>query len=150
MCEMVNLPRCFTTSALHHPNVIDIPSLSDLRSKVKFTFLASISTSQYGSTMYPARFRWSLDHFFCLVCGPLEKRMNGEWYGMYIFHFEGMVQNGNVTIFMPPPGKLTFLQKPIKTRMIIWCFRELLDWVVIIIDSYKLDLVTPIWHYFSQ
>ena len=40
------LPRCFTTSALHHPNVIDIPSLSDLRSKAKLTFLASISTSQ--------------------------------------------------------------------------------------------------------
>ena len=42
----LNLPRCFTTSALHHPNVIDIPSLSDLRSKAKLTFLASISTSQ--------------------------------------------------------------------------------------------------------
>ena len=42
----LNLPRCFTTSALHHPNVIDIPSLSDLRSKAKLTFLAAISTSQ--------------------------------------------------------------------------------------------------------
>ena len=31
-----------------------------------------------------------------------------------------------------------------------WRFRELLDRVVIIIDSYKLDLVTPISHYFSQ
>ena len=29
-------------------------------------------------------------------------------------------------------------------------FSELLDWVVIIIDSYELDLVTPIRHYFSQ
>ena len=44
--QWLNLPRCFTTSALHHPNVIDIPSLSDLRSKAKLTFLASISTSQ--------------------------------------------------------------------------------------------------------
>ena len=42
----LNFPRCFTASALHHPNVIDIPSLSDLRSKAKLTFLASISTSQ--------------------------------------------------------------------------------------------------------
>ena len=42
----LNLPRCFTTSALHHPNVINIPSLSDLRSKAKLTFLAAISTSQ--------------------------------------------------------------------------------------------------------
>ena len=42
----LNLPRCFTTSALHHPNVIDIPSLSDFRSKAKLTFLASISTSK--------------------------------------------------------------------------------------------------------
>ena len=42
----LDLPRCFTTSALHYPNVIDIPSISDLRSKAKLTFLASISTSQ--------------------------------------------------------------------------------------------------------
>ena len=28
--KWLNLPRCFTTSALHHPNVIDIPSLSDI------------------------------------------------------------------------------------------------------------------------
>ena len=42
----LNLPRCFATSALHHPNVIDIPSLFDLKSKAKLTFLASISTSK--------------------------------------------------------------------------------------------------------
>ena len=44
--QWLNLPRCFTTFALHHPNVIDIPSLSELRSKVKLTFLAAISMSQ--------------------------------------------------------------------------------------------------------
>ena len=42
----LNLPRCFTTSALHHPNVIDIPSLSEFRTKAKLCFLSSISTSQ--------------------------------------------------------------------------------------------------------
>ena len=31
--QWLNLPRCFTTFALHHPNVIDIPLLSDLRTK---------------------------------------------------------------------------------------------------------------------
>lgn len=44
--QWLNLPRCFATTALHHPNVIDILSLSNLRSKMKLTFLASISTSQ--------------------------------------------------------------------------------------------------------
>lgn len=44
--KWLNLPRCFTTSALHHPNVIDIPCLSDLRSKAKLTFLSAISTSK--------------------------------------------------------------------------------------------------------
>ena len=33
--QWLNLPRCFTTSALHHPNVIDIPSVSDLITKAK-------------------------------------------------------------------------------------------------------------------
>ena len=40
------LPRCFTTAALHHPHVIDIPLLSEFRTKAKLTFLASISTSR--------------------------------------------------------------------------------------------------------
>ena len=40
----LNLSRCFTTSALHHPNVIDNPLLSDLRTKAKMTFLSFIST----------------------------------------------------------------------------------------------------------
>ena len=44
--QWLNLPRCFTSSTLHHPNVIDIPALYDLRTKAKLTFLASISTSQ--------------------------------------------------------------------------------------------------------
>ena len=44
--QWLNLPRCFTSSALHHQNVINIPALSDLRTKAKLTFLASISTSQ--------------------------------------------------------------------------------------------------------
>ena len=39
------LPRSFTTSALHHPNVLDLPFLSDLRSKAKLTLLISIPTS---------------------------------------------------------------------------------------------------------
>ena len=43
--KWLNLPRCFTTSAFRHPNVIDVSSLSDLRTKAKLTFL-SISTSQ--------------------------------------------------------------------------------------------------------
>ena len=42
----LNLPRCFTTSALHHPNIIDIPALSDLHTKAKITLLSSISTSK--------------------------------------------------------------------------------------------------------
>ena len=45
--QWLNLSRCFTSYALHHPNVIDIPALSDLRTKAKLTFLTSISTSQY-------------------------------------------------------------------------------------------------------
>ena len=42
----LNLARCFITSALHHQNVINIPSLTYLRTKAKLTFLSSISTSQ--------------------------------------------------------------------------------------------------------
>ena len=44
--QWLNLLRCFTTTALHYPNVIDTPSLSDLRTKAKLTLLSSISTSQ--------------------------------------------------------------------------------------------------------
>ena len=42
----LNLPRCFTTSALHHPNITDIPALSDLHLKPKLTLISSISTSK--------------------------------------------------------------------------------------------------------
>ena len=42
----LNLPRSFTNPALYHPDVIDIPALSDLKTKAKLTLLASISTSE--------------------------------------------------------------------------------------------------------
>ena len=33
-------------SALHHPNLIDIPEITDFRTKAKLTILASITISQ--------------------------------------------------------------------------------------------------------
>ena len=42
----LNLPRCFTTSPLHHTNAIDISLLSEFRTKAKLSFLSSISTAK--------------------------------------------------------------------------------------------------------
>jgi len=41
----LGLPRGTTTAILHHPNVIDIPTLSELRTQAKPTFFSSVSTS---------------------------------------------------------------------------------------------------------
>ena len=42
----LNPARCFTTSALHHPNIFDMPALLGLHSKVKLILLSSILTSK--------------------------------------------------------------------------------------------------------
>ena len=42
---MLCLPRSFSTVTLYHPQVMDIPSLIELKAKTKLTLLCSISTS---------------------------------------------------------------------------------------------------------
>ena len=42
----LNPPRSYKASALHHPSLIDIPALLELRTKAKLIFLASITFSQ--------------------------------------------------------------------------------------------------------
>ena len=42
----LGLPRCFSTAAIHHPHVINIPLLSEFQTKAKHAFLSSISTSK--------------------------------------------------------------------------------------------------------
>ena len=41
----LGLTRGVTNAILHHPNVIDIPTISEYRTKAKLTFLSSILTS---------------------------------------------------------------------------------------------------------
>ena len=40
------LTRGVTNAVIHHPNVIDIPTIAEYRTKAKFTFLSSILTSK--------------------------------------------------------------------------------------------------------
>lgn len=40
----LNLSKSFAASALHHPNLIDIPELMELKTKAKLMYLASITT----------------------------------------------------------------------------------------------------------
>ena len=44
--KWLGLTRSATTAIVHHPNVIDIPSISELHTKAKLTFLSAISVSQ--------------------------------------------------------------------------------------------------------
>lgn len=44
--KWLNPPKSLTASDLYHPNLIDIPELTEFRTKAKLTFLASITTSQ--------------------------------------------------------------------------------------------------------
>ena len=44
--QWLGLTRSTTTAIIHHPNVIDIPSILELRTKAKLVFLSSINTSQ--------------------------------------------------------------------------------------------------------
>ena len=42
----LGLTRGVTNAVIHHPNVIDIPTISEYRTKAKLTFLSSILTSK--------------------------------------------------------------------------------------------------------
>ena len=42
----LGLTRRITNAVTHHPNVIDIPAISEYRTKTKLTFLSSILTSE--------------------------------------------------------------------------------------------------------
>ena len=44
--KWLGLTRSTTTAIIHHPDVIDIPSISELQTKAKLTFLSAISVSQ--------------------------------------------------------------------------------------------------------
>ena len=44
--KWLDLTRSATTAIVHHPDVIDIPSISELHTKAKLTFLSAISVSQ--------------------------------------------------------------------------------------------------------
>ena len=46
----LNLPRLFTASALDHPGLIDIPTLSELKTEAKLTFLTSVISSNDRAT----------------------------------------------------------------------------------------------------
>ena len=44
--KWLGLTRGATTAIIHHPDVIDIPAISELHTKAKLTFLSAISVSQ--------------------------------------------------------------------------------------------------------
>ena len=53
----LNFPRCFTTSALRHPNVIDIPSLSDLKTNFPYIHFHISGSCHRGNPVDPHRWR---------------------------------------------------------------------------------------------